>query len=84
MILSLSMLSTQNVSTLLWCMLIESIQCVHVSWIACILQVTGYSYEVVLYKASQALWPFLIYCVSIWVLILFIHPPVFSGCTRDI
>jgi hypothetical protein len=35
------------------------------------------------YKASQALRPFAdLLCVPIWTIILLIHPPVLSGCTR--
>jgi hypothetical protein len=40
---------------------------------------------VALNEASQVLRPFSdLLCVPIWVLIPLIHPPVLSGCTRDI
>jgi hypothetical protein len=45
------------------------------------LLVTGYSYGVASYKASQALRPCFICCASPSPLI---HPPLLSGCTRDI
>jgi hypothetical protein len=45
--------------------------------------VAGCCYWVESYKASQALRPFAdLLCVPIWTIILLIHPPVLSGCTR--